>query len=135
MEKREHSQQWELQTIAPLGAQQLCDRGRCGAVRGLCRYLSKYSSDSIYMNDLWIFNSRSMQWAEVKTSGDIPSHRSNCSLNYDPINNKIIMFGGGGSNKTRFNSINLLDWNTKVWTEITPKGTSYYILENETAPW
>ena len=45
------------------------------------------------------------------------------------------MFGGGGSNKTRYNTINVLDWDSKVWTEITPAGTFISNLENETAPW
>ena len=71
-----------------------------------------------------------MQWTEVKTSGEIPSHRSNCSLSYDSINNRVIMFGGGGANKARYNSINILDWNTKVWTEIAPKGNLKYNLDN-----
>ena len=68
------------------------------------------------MNDIWVFNADTMEWSEVKTSGTIPSQRSNCSMNYDAANNRIILFGGGGSNKTRFNSINILDWKTKVWT-------------------
>ena len=40
------------------------------------------------------------------------------------------MFGGGGANKARYNSINILDWNTKVWTEIAPKGNLKYNLDN-----
>ncbi len=73
------------------------------------------------MNDLWSFNTITMEWKEVETVGEIPSPRSNCSINYDRPNNKIIVFGGGGPNKVRYNSINILDWKTKEWTEITPK--------------
>jgi hypothetical protein len=47
---------------------------------------------------------------------------------YDEKNNNIVIFGGGAPNKKRFNSIHLLDWNTKQWSEILPK-------ENEQAPW
>lgn len=72
------------------------------------------------MNDVWVFDVAKMEWKEVKTTGDIPSCRSNCSLNYDHINNRIIVFGGGGPNRKRFNSINVLDWETKEWTEILP---------------
>lgn len=79
------------------------------------------NTDSTYMNDLWSFNSITMEWKEVETIGEIPSPRSNCSINYDRPNNKIIVFGGGGPNKVRYNSINILDWKTKQWTEITPK--------------
>lgn len=80
------------------------------------------------MNDLWSYNSVTMKWEEIQTTGDRPSHRSNCSMNYDPVSNQIVIFGGGGPNKQRFNSINVLDWNTKKWIEINPK-------ENEAAPW
>jgi hypothetical protein len=40
------------------------------------------------------------------------------------------MFGGGGANKTRFNTIHMLDWSTKFWTEISIKCTLYKYLEN-----
>ena len=86
--------------------------------------------DSIYMNDVWIYHTANMQWTEIKTFGAVPSQRSNSSFHYDSKNNRIIMFGGGGSNKTRFNTIHLLDWNTKIWTEIAPKCTLVSYLEN-----
>jgi hypothetical protein len=70
-------------------------------------------SDSTYMNDIWTFNTLSMDWAEVETHGDIPCNRSNCSMSYDERNSRIILFGGGAPNKKRFNSIHILDWETK----------------------
>ena len=80
------------------------------------------------MNDMWTYNAITMEWCEVQTTGDRPSHRSNCSMNYDPINKKVVVFGGGGPNKQRFNSVCVLDWTTKHWVEIKPK-------ENEAGPW
>lgn len=62
-----------------------------------------------------------MEWTEIETKGDIPSHRSNSTMNYDKENNRVILFGGGGANKKRFNSINILDWKTKEWIEVNPK--------------
>lgn len=73
------------------------------------------------MNDLWSFNTITMEWKEITTTGDVPSQRSNCSMSYDKGNNRIIVFGGGGANKKRYNSINILDWGTKEWMEILPK--------------
>jgi hypothetical protein len=73
------------------------------------------------MHDLWTYNSTTMKWHEVHTTGDKPAQRSNCSMNYDPVNNNIVIFGGGGPNKQRFNAVNVLDWNTKNWIEILPK--------------
>jgi hypothetical protein len=73
------------------------------------------------MNDVWSFNTITMEWTEIETKGDIPSHRSNSTMNYDKENNRVILFGGGGANKKRFNSINILDWKTKEWIEVNPK--------------
>lgn len=80
------------------------------------------------MNDVWTFNTITMEWTEVQTKGDIPSNRSNCSMHYDKENDRLIVFGGGGANKQRFNTINILNWQTKEWIEINPK-------QNEAAPW
>lgn len=86
------------------------------------------SIDSSYMNDVWAFNTITMEWVEIETTGDVPSNRSNCTMSYDPDNHRIVLFGGGSANKKRFNSINILNWNTKEWIEIAPKA-------NESAPW
>ena len=80
------------------------------------------------MNDMWTFNSSTLRWTEVKSTGDMPESRSNCTLNYDPDNNRIIVFGGGGPNKKRFNTIHVMDWTTKVWTLIEHKS-------EDKAPW
>lgn len=73
------------------------------------------------MNDVWTYHTINMQWTEIKTFGTVPSQRSNSSFHYDVKNNKIVMFGGGGANKTRFNSIHVLDWATKIWSEVMLK--------------
>ena len=41
------------------------------------------NQESIYMNDVWSFNTTTMEWTEIKTTGDIPSQRSNCTMSYD----------------------------------------------------
>jgi len=45
-------------------------------------------ADSNYMNDIWSFNATTMEWREVRTTGDIPQNRSNCTMNYDSQNNR-----------------------------------------------
>ena len=84
--------------------------------------------DSNYMNDLWSYDATTMKWTEVITTGLRPTQRSNCSMNYDQDSDRIVIFGGGGPNKQRFNTVNILDWKTKIWSEINPK-------ENEEGPW
>jgi hypothetical protein len=41
-------------------------------------------------------------------------------MNYNETDSSIIIFGGGGEDKKRFNTVNKLDWKTKEWTEYTP---------------
>ena len=110
-----------------MGALLRADRRRGGLFRRICWYSSNHL-DSSYMNDLWSFNTITMEWTEIVTTGDIPSHRSNCTMHYDKDNDRLIMFGGGGANKQRFNTINILNWKSKEWIEISPK-------TNETSPW
>lgn len=96
-------------------------------LRRLRRYFPPHP-DSNYMNDLWTYHATQKVWTEVNTSGTRPSHRSNCTLTYNTRTNEVIVFGGGGPNKQRFNSISVLNWETKEWREIVPR-------ENEAAPW
>lgn len=80
------------------------------------------------MNDLWVYDLRGQTWRQVISSGDVPEPRSNATLNYDIINHQLILFGGGGPNKQRFNSICILDLNSLQWMEFPP-------FENEPSPW
>lgn len=70
---------------------------------------------------MWTFNTITMEWNEVMIVGDAPAQRSNCTMHYDEANNRIVLFGGGGAQKRRYNTISLLDWKTKEWIDIAPK--------------
>lgn len=72
------------------------------------------------MNDLWMYSLKTKSWEKINTFGDIPEQRSNATLNYDSINHQLILFGGGGFNKQRFNSISVLDLNNLNWVELIP---------------
>lgn len=71
------------------------------------------NTESNYMNDMWCFNTKEMNWEQCKTNGTIPSPRSNATIHYEPTQNCIILFGGGGQHKQRFNDVHILDWSTK----------------------
>jgi hypothetical protein len=72
------------------------------------------------MNDLWVYSLKNLAWKEVVALGDVPEPRSNSTLNYDSVNNQLILFGGGGPNKQRFNSISVFDLKTEHWVEFPP---------------
>ena len=69
-----------------------------------------------------------MVWQECKTTGQTPSPRSNCTLHFDAPRNRLLLFGGGGPNKLRYNDVSVLDWESKEWKTLdSPQG--------EPAPW
>ena len=80
------------------------------------------------MNDLWVYSLNEMTWKELTTYGDIPAKRSNATLCYDPENEQLLLFGGGGPQKQRFNTVSILDLTSMNWVEIAP-------FENEASPW
>lgn len=80
------------------------------------------------MNDLWVYSLNTMLWRQIVTYGDVPERRSNATLNHDSVNNQLLLFGGGGPNKQRFNTVSSLDLATMNWIEIAP-------FESEAAPW
>jgi hypothetical protein len=80
------------------------------------------------MNEVWTFSTLTMTWQEHKTCGEVPSVRSNCTAHYDAQSDSVILFGGGGPNKARFNALSVLNWSTKEWSTIEPE-------PSEEAPW
>ena len=80
------------------------------------------------MNDLWCYSLNKRSWKQIITYGDIPLYRSNSTLCYDPVNEQLLLFGGGGPNKQRFNTVSTLDLNTLHWFEIPP-------CEASASPW
>jgi hypothetical protein len=67
------------------------------------------------MNDLWSFAGDTMKWTPIATTGSKPSNRSNATMHFDHLHNNIILFGGGGQNKLRYNDIHILNWESKEW--------------------
>jgi hypothetical protein len=86
------------------------------------------SSDGKYLSDVWTFSTSTCTWTPLRTGGQIPESRSNYSLHYNSQADQIILYGGGSNNKTRYNSVCILDWQTKQWTQYLPE-------ESSQAPW
>lgn len=72
------------------------------------------------MNDLWQYSLTDLKWKELITNGDKPERRSNGTLSYDQNNHQLLLFGGGGPSKQRFNTISTLDLHTLCWVELLP---------------
>ena len=62
--------------------------------------------DSLYFNDLWLFNVQSLKWKIIKLETEtVPVPRSNASLVYNDKNQTIVIFGGGSSGSERFSDL------------------------------
>lgn len=114
-------------TLSTLGPRFHSRRWTTRPLRRICRSFHIHS-DSQYRNDLWSYDTVSMVWTEIQTEGEIPAIRSNATLHFCPQGQQLILFGGGGPNKSRYNDVCLLDWETKHWTRLLPP-------QGENSPW
>lgn len=70
-----------------------------------------------------------MTWTQCQPKGKVPSARSNATLHFDLKKRMVVLFGGGGQNKLRYNDVHVMDWDTKEWRELRPKEAEKYPWE------
>ena len=68
-------------------------------------------------NDLWAFHPDTARWQELHPSGSAPPARLYPSLDYDPISNTAILFGGW-TGTAAFDDTWVLDATANKWTEL-----------------
>lgn len=71
-------------------------------------------------NELWAFDLNSDTWAKVEQKGDVPSKRFNSAMIYDPVRDRLVLFGGNsnpnGLNLTPLGDTFTFDLKTSTWT-------------------
>jgi hypothetical protein len=78
-----------------------------------------------YLNDVWALSlAGTPAWTELAPAGTAPSARRNPSAIYDPVRDRMVVFGGSSSSSVRINDI----WDLSlavgpIWTQLTPSGT------------
>jgi len=82
-------------------------------------------TDVTYYNDIWSLDLTpgSETWTQLSPSGTPPSARTSAQMIIDPINNRMIMFGGSTSS-SGFNETWSLDLTALTWSLLTPSGTT-----------
>ena len=80
-------------------------------------------SNGSYLDDVWALSlGDTPAWTQLTPTGTLPSGRCNHSAIYDPVRDRMVVFGGGGS--ARFNEVWTLSLaGTPAWTQLTPGGT------------
>ena len=72
-----------------------------------------------WLNDTWIFDSRTKKWTEVFPL-DSPSIRGSSSCYYDHQAQKVILFGGYQEVGGHLNDTWAYDYSTNNWTNLNP---------------
>jgi len=82
--------------------------------------------DGSYLNDVWALTlGSSPAWTELTASGALPSARSEPAATYDPVRDRLLVFGGyPSSSGTWMNDTWELSLGGEpAWKEIAPEGT------------
>jgi hypothetical protein len=72
-------------------------------------------------NDTWAYNPTGITWTELRPSGTVPSPRWACTMTYDPVTRRMILFGGRNASR-RLNDTWAYDPAANTWTELKPSG-------------
>lgn len=74
-----------------------------------------------YYGDTWAYDLRAGTWADLQPSGATPRAREGHSLTYDPVSEKMILFGGYDGGR-EYDDTWSYDPATNTWTELSPSG-------------
>ena len=79
-----------------------------------------------FYNDVWALDltEGSETWQMLSTSGTAPAPREAATAIIDPVNNRMIVFGGYDQTTSACNDVWELDLTTLTWTQLFPSGTS-----------
>src|SRR5262245_36586738 len=80
--------------------------------------------------DVWVVGLSSLAWSQLSPSGTPPSARSEHSAIYDPVGDRVIVYGGT-SGSTQVWALSLAG--TPTWAQLTPAGTPPPGREGHTA--
>jgi N-acetylneuraminic acid mutarotase len=72
--------------------------------------------------DTWVYDSQANQWIDVIPNTS-PEERVSHSMCYDPVSQKVILFGGYKDVGPHFNDTWEYDYNLNTWTELNPSNS------------
>jgi hypothetical protein len=95
------------------------------------------------LNDYWVMTSANNSggkptWVSVAPTGTLPGVRTRYSSVYDPVTNKLIVFGGFNCSSTYYNDVWVLSGanavgSTPAWTHLSPRGSVPSARESSSA--
>jgi hypothetical protein len=94
------------------------------------------NNSGVYNTDVWALDlTDPPAWSLVSTSGPVPPPRAGHSAVYDPIGQRMIVFGGGGPSQSYSDLWALSLDATPTWTQIVPTGHVPPVLQWHSAVW
>jgi hypothetical protein len=92
-----------------------------------------YSSSTL--NDVWTLSlADTPAWTQLTPTGAPTSRRQSHSATYDPVRDRMVVFGGLGSGDSQLNDVCALSLaDTPAWTQLTPSGTTPSAREGHSA--
>jgi N-acetylneuraminic acid mutarotase len=76
-----------------------------------------------YFNDTWAYDRKLDAWTNLNPAGTLPPARSECSLAYDSVGHKMILFGGSSFTLGSLNDTWAYDPSANTWTNLSPSGS------------
>jgi len=93
------------------------------------------SGNEVVFNDVWVLDLTKLQWKKVEAKGmKVEPRCSHCGV-YDPIHNRMIVFGGAGMMGKRFSDLLALDLDTYIWSRVRTKLPITLQLSDAAAVW
>jgi hypothetical protein len=78
-----------------------------------------------YVNDAWALSlAGSPTWAQISPTGTPPAGRLGQSAIYDPVRDRMVIFGGRDNSFQLLNDVWELSLSNSSWTAVTPSGLS-----------
>ncbi|XP_034152979.1 rho GTPase-activating protein gacHH [Esox lucius] len=111
--------EWERLTI---GGVSLRTVRHCSVSMGDNIYVYGGLLDGVPTDDLMMFNTVSLNWTPVKTTGTLPSARYNHT--FAAVGELVFMFGGCTEDGCYHNDVHILNTDTLVWQRYDVKGES-----------
>ena len=78
-----------------------------------------WSEEVGLMNDTWLYDSQSNQWTNASPTIS-PALRQSHAMCYDPVSQKVILFGGYRSGGPHFDDTWAFDYVSNTWTNLHP---------------
>lgn len=75
-------------------------------------------NEARFYDDTWAYDPSTNRWTNLDPTGEVPLARDNCAVAHDPINGKIVLFGGWNGT-TLFNDTWAYDPVANTWRTTT----------------